>query len=104
MRFAGRKLIVDTETESQYGVAMIGIRKGNSWDGDDGTLSGSNRANSFRRWLGAVALVYCSLGTAGATERFFTYTYEPETMPQGLFEYEQWLTARVGRNSTVGQE
>src|SRR5436190_672744 len=39
-----------------------------------------------------------------ATERFFTYTYEPETMPQGVFEYEQWVTALVGRNSTVGQE
>jgi len=39
-----------------------------------------------------------------ATERFFTYTYEPETMPKGVLEYEQWLTLRAGRNSTVGQE
>ena len=39
-----------------------------------------------------------------ATERFFTYTYEPETMPKGLWEYEQWITVRAGRNSTVGQE
>jgi len=37
-------------------------------------------------------------------ERFFTYTYEPETMPAGLFEYEQWITSRLLRNSTVGQE
>src|SRR6476646_7243610 len=44
------------------------------------------------------------LPAARATERFFTYSYEPETMPQGVFEYEQWVTARLGRNSTVGQE
>ena len=36
-----------------------------------------------------------------ATERFFTYTYEPETMLKGVLEYEQWLTLRAGRNSTV---
>src|SRR2546426_5119369 len=42
--------------------------------------------------------------TASATERFFTYTYEPETMPQGLWEYEQWVTLRAVRNETVGQE
>ena len=41
---------------------------------------------------------------ASAMERFFTYTYEPETMPQGMFEYEQWVTLRAGRNSAVGQE
>ena len=41
---------------------------------------------------------------AQATERFFTYTYEPETMPQGATEYEQWITLRSGRNSTVGQD
>src|SRR3954465_13537748 len=41
---------------------------------------------------------------ARATERFFTYTYEPETMPQGVCEYEQWVSALAGRNSTVGQD
>ena len=41
---------------------------------------------------------------ASAMERFFTYTYEPETMPAGVFEYEQWITSRLLRNSTVGQE
>jgi len=39
-----------------------------------------------------------------ATERFFTYTYEPETLPKGAFEAEQWVTLRAGRNSAVGQE
>src|SRR3954447_14593410 len=37
-------------------------------------------------------------------ERYFTYTYEPETMPAGALEYEQWVTLRAGRNKTVGQE
>ncbi|MGN6552794.1 MAG: hypothetical protein ACTHLW_03565 [Verrucomicrobiota bacterium] len=51
-------------------------------------------------------LLACGLGLASATanERFFTYTYEPETLPQGVTEYEQWVTLRSGRNSTVGQE
>ncbi len=42
--------------------------------------------------------------TASATERLFTYTYEPETMPKGGLEYEQWVTLRSGRNSAVGQD
>src|SRR6267378_8392622 len=45
-----------------------------------------------------------SLLPASATERYFTYTYEPETMPKGGLEYEQWVTLRAGRNKTVGQE
>jgi hypothetical protein len=45
-----------------------------------------------------------ALLSASASERFFTYTYEPETMPQGVWEYEQWVTLRAGRNSAVGQE
>jgi hypothetical protein len=34
---------------------------------------------------------------AAATERRFTYTYEPETMPQGALEFEQWVTLRTQR-------
>lgn len=41
---------------------------------------------------------------ADATERVFTYTYEPETMIQGTTEIEQWVTLRAGKNSTVGQD
>jgi hypothetical protein len=53
-----------------------------------------------------LASLCCALGplAASATERFFTYTYEPETMPQGALEYEQWVTLRAGRNRAVGQE
>src|SRR5690242_16286898 len=46
----------------------------------------------------------CFAMHAGAMERYFGYTYEPETMPKGALEYEQWITLRAGRNSTVGQE
>lgn len=42
--------------------------------------------------------------TSNATERFFTYTYEPETLPEGATEYEQHVTLRAGRNGTVGQQ
>ncbi len=31
-----------------------------------------------------------------ADERFFTYIYETETLPQGRWEFEQWLTLRQG--------
>src|SRR5438477_3165899 len=52
------------------------------------------------------ASLFWALGifSGSATERFFTYTYEPETMPRGLWEYEQWVTLRAGRSSAVGQE
>src|SRR4029077_10075074 len=53
-----------------------------------------------------IGLLACGLcaGSASATERYFTYTYEPETLPQGATEFEQWVTLRAGRNQTVGQE
>lgn len=51
----------------------------------------------------ASAAVLMSL-SASATERFFTYTYEPETLPKGAWEYEQWITSLVGRSEAVGQE
>ena len=42
--------------------------------------------------------------TLRADERRFTYTYEPETLPAGALEFENWVTLGVGRNQTVGQE
>jgi len=54
-----------------------------------------------------IRLLACGVGLAAAAradERLFTYTYEPETMPQGGFEFEQWVTSRIGRNETVGQD
>ena len=41
---------------------------------------------------------------AGADNRLFTYTYEPETEPRGDWEYEQAITLGAGRNAAVGQE
>jgi hypothetical protein len=52
----------------------------------------------------AAFLGACAVPSVSANERYFGYTYEPETLPKGAFEYEQWITARVGRNATVGQE
>ena len=34
-----------------------------------------------------------------ADERRFTYSYEPETTPQGESEFEQWITLRTQRTS-----
>jgi hypothetical protein len=52
----------------------------------------------------AISAVCAAAPTAIATERFFTYSYEPETMPKAAWEIEQWVTLRAGRNSTVRQE
>ena len=43
-------------------------------------------------------------GTAGADNKLFTYTYEPETEAKGDWELEQSVTARLMRNSAVGQK
>jgi hypothetical protein len=50
-----------------------------------------------------LAVLGCSAVVQGDTRRF-TYTYEPETMPEGGMEYEQWATFRGVRNKTVGQD
>ncbi|MEW6366451.1 MAG: DUF6662 family protein [Acidobacteriota bacterium] len=56
--------------------------------------------------LGTVAGIALAIGAldAEATERYFTYTYEPETMPQGAGELEQWVTLRAGRSTEAGAE
>src|SRR4051794_4045788 len=48
----------------------------------------------------------CLLQSAVADERRFTYTYEPETMPAGGMEFEQWVTLRTQRTKAgeVGQQ
>ncbi len=43
-----------------------------------------------------------NMATANATERYFTYTYEPETMPQGVTEFEQWVTLRTQKKVDEG--
>src|SRR5436190_8916062 len=54
--------------------------------------------------LSAALCCGLSLVSASAMERYFGCTYEPETMPKGALEYEQWVTLRAGRNKAVGQE
>jgi len=51
---------------------------------------------------GLLALVLAF--SAQANERLFTYSYEPETMPKGGWEYEQWVTWLTQRNKAVGQD
>ena len=53
-------------------------------------------------WMGLLFL-FSAVGCANATERLFTYTYEPETMPQGALEFEQWTTLRAVRNNHVNK-
>ena len=56
------------------------------------------------RTASLVACLTTLLAQGGfASERNFTYAYEPETMPQGALEFEQWTTLRAGRNNQVGQ-
>jgi hypothetical protein len=48
-----------------------------------------------------LSLMACTLCAASlrADERRFTYTYEPETLPEGGMEFEQWVTLRTQRTS-----
>ncbi|MBL9139110.1 MAG: hypothetical protein JNK85_24800 [Verrucomicrobiales bacterium] len=45
-----------------------------------------------------------SLASLRADERRFTYVYEPETLPQGAIEFENWVTLRAGKSSEVGKD
>jgi hypothetical protein len=51
--------------------------------------------------MGTLACGLC-LQMANADERRFTYSYEPETLPAGALEFEQWVTLRTQR--TTGGE
>jgi hypothetical protein len=50
-----------------------------------------------KNYLLAALLVGTVLTHARADERRFTYTYEPEVLPQGAMEFEQWVTLRTQR-------
>jgi hypothetical protein len=39
-----------------------------------------------------------------ADERRFTYVYEPETLPEGALEFENWVTLRSQRTKNVGKD
>src|SRR6186713_1712461 len=55
--------------------------------------------------LAAGTLCACALSqSALADQRRFTYVYEPETLPEGAMEFENWVTLRTQRTEDVGQE
>jgi hypothetical protein len=54
--------------------------------------------------LMCILSAHLCLVLADADERRFTYSYEPETLPEGSAEFEQWVTLRTQRNKVVGQE
>jgi hypothetical protein len=58
--------------------------------------------NAFRKALAGLLATGLSLALAKADERRFTYTYEPELLPKGGMEFEQWITLRTQR--TAGGE
>ena len=55
------------------------------------------------RWLGLLLAAGCLL-PAQANNRIFTYSYEPEVMPKGAREFEQWVTLRAIRSPNVGKD
>jgi hypothetical protein len=55
-------------------------------------------------WFGWMTACTFSTITAAASERYFTYSYEPEAMPKGVTEFEQEVTWRGFRDDAVGQD
>ncbi len=53
--------------------------------------------------LGLLAGSLCATSNL-ADERRFTFVYEPETLPAGAMEFENWVTLRSQRSKAVGQE
>lgn len=49
-------------------------------------------------------LTATALNVARADERHFTYIYEPEVLPKGGLEFEQWVTLRTQRTKDVDQD
>ncbi len=52
------------------------------------------------RVVGFVGLVW--VGVSAGSERRFTYVYEATTMPQGEWEYEQWVTWKTAKENNRG--
>ena len=61
------------------------------------------QCNRRKVWMMALIVWTASLGAASATERRFAYTYEPEVLPAGAAEFEQWVTLRAGRSDQAGK-
>jgi hypothetical protein len=57
-----------------------------------------NLRRPTRLLAGFVSCTIC-MSALHADERRFTYTYEPEVLPRGGMEFEQWVTLRTQRTS-----
>ena len=57
----------------------------------------------WKWWLMMLLAGTITLGTASGNARRFTYTYEPEVLPAGALEFEQWVTLRAGRSAAAGK-
>jgi hypothetical protein len=66
-------------------------------------MNGKTNDGVRRRWITWALVGMLGSGSALATERIFTYTYEPEVFPRGASEFEQWVTWLGGRDAAVGQ-
>ncbi len=54
--------------------------------------------NTFRLTflLSSLSILFCP-NFSHADERFFTYSYEANVLPQGALEFEQWITNQSGK-------
>ncbi len=52
----------------------------------------------FKSSIALLLGVFVASGAAVADERLFTYSYEADVLPEGQWEFEQWVTSRIGRN------
>ncbi|PYK96557.1 MAG: hypothetical protein DME19_19310 [Verrucomicrobia bacterium] len=65
------------------------------------TASAGTRRYTALEWavlIGIGLSFAASTGVVCADERFFTYSQEAEVLPQGHWEFEQWLTHRYGKS------
>ena len=62
----------------------------------------SRRMKKSKLLLMAVLAGSLTLTEARADERRFTYVYEPEVLPKGAMEFEQWVTLRTQRTKGGG--
>ena len=66
-------------------------------------MNKSDKRRATRQGLALMVAGAMALGSATANERLFTYSYEPETLTKGSWEFEQWVTWRGLRNDAVGK-
>ncbi|MEO0203065.1 MAG: hypothetical protein ABIL37_05015 [candidate division WOR-3 bacterium] len=46
-------------------------------------------------------LIFISISKLNAHERLFTYSYDTDYLPVGLFEVEQWITLKSGKENGI---